>query len=467
MTHDQKVAIARIVSDLIKADNVIEVKEMIALAKIDEEYKIRPEHKVEAQRCSFSMALNQLKDSLTKKEKSELLEILSSLSKADDSCVPREALLLLAIKYSFDFETKNLVNTFACDLKNSTLNDFFVVYVESEYDEEYNEELEENFDDICDILSNCGFDFVYMPRLGKELENMNEDYVKNVITYMAPHLLCSEGCPDNMERIQALYDELLHIDTGKFCRNLLYKTIGIKEISDIEPSILINIGTSLEPYCGHETKIYTEFLSITLQDSLKKEVRKFTNDFRKTISIPPTPKNRFGMGETFKYFGFYKALFDIVVFGKEKQTTPVIIDFDDHNIKFPGQNIPVLKLNNKQLATYALVLEESLCKKIGGLRRDDDEKLRTKLNRIFVYFYDHGFQSARENCDYFKGLNVSISNIRKQIRTQFAGMDNLEMYVPEDAEGDIYKTRIDPELVFVKEKGEIKPIVEHFAGLKL
>jgi len=463
MTHDQKVALARIISDLIKADNIIEEEEMCMLACLQDKYNIGVAHKVAAQMKSFTWAVNILKDSLSNREKKEVYSEMCRLSKSDGSCVPREAMLLLAIKYSFDEKTKDFIRTFSCDLKSSNLTDLYMVYAESEYDNDTNEEIKESFDDICNMLNMCGLDFVYIPSLKEEFRRMNESYVRMVITYMAPHLLQTEGGIDNTSKIQSLYDELLNIDTQKFCRNLLYKKIGIKEMSDVPPSLLINIGTSLEPYCGPETKVYTEFLCIELCDNVKKEINRFTKDYKTTLSSRALPKSGNGLGLNFKYFGFYKALFDLIVFGKEQiKESRIIIDYDEHCIRFEGEDIPLLDLKPKQLAIYAMILEESICKNVGGLLiTPQSTKKKKELNDLFYHFYEDAFNNfTKEELDYSKGLNVSISNIKNEIKSSHPSLTNIEMYLPEKSEDkSCYKVRIDSDLVFIKRNGHITQIM--------
>lgn len=463
MTHDQKVALARIISDLIKADNIIEEDEMTKLAELDDRYNIKANHKIEAQQCSFTWSLNILKE-LSKREKKDVYSQMCGLSRSDGSCVPREALLLLAMKYSFDSEMHDCVKTFSCDLRSTNLNDHYIVYVEGEPDKEYNKEIKEELDDICDILNNCGMDFVYVPFLREEFKKMNKEYVRNVITYMAPHLLLDDEISDNQTKIDKLYNELLNVDTVKFCRNLLYKKIGVKEMAEVAPSILINIGTSLEPFCGSETKVYTEFLCIELKDSIKKEIRKFTEDYRRTLSTPPTPKTRMATSARFKYFGFYKALFDLIVFSKQAvEDSKVIIDFDNHHIVFEGTDNPILNLKPKPLSTYALILEETLCKKVGGLEIKPNDRKKAKLQDTYTYFYEHAFNMYREENDYSTGLKVSVSNIKKAITTQYPNLLNLEMYLPVKTEDGRYRINIDSNLVFVKENDNEVPIADFFS----
>ena len=54
MTKNQRVAIARLISDLIKADKIIDEKEISLLLKLEEKYSISSQCLVDAQKISFS-----------------------------------------------------------------------------------------------------------------------------------------------------------------------------------------------------------------------------------------------------------------------------------------------------------------------------------------------------------------------------------------------------------------------------
>lgn len=452
MTDSQKIALARIIADLIKADNIIEDAEMDTLAKLDEYYKILPEHKVHAMTRRFTWAISELND-LSPNTKNKVLEDLRDLSKSDGACVPREALLLLALEYSLSPQTSYLISTFSCDLKSSNLNDLYIVYVESYEDLIFNNQIKESFDDICDILSNCGIDFIYVPNLSKELKEMDPNYVKNVISYMAPHLLKENMNIQENKQINQLYNSFCSIDTQNFCKDLLSERLGVKEMDNVKPSVMINIGTSLEPYCGSETRVFTEFMCIQIKENVKDEIRKFTNDYKKYLTNDILLHKSRGLKYNFKYFGFYKALFDLLVYGNKKQSeTKVILDVDHQIITFEGMLNIEPKLTNKEMAIYSLLIVESISpsKSQKGVKRTSKED--KKIQDRYTLIVDYWFTKLNAKDKYFNSLPTIISNIKRKLNTVL-NIDNKQDFIPQKR-NESYFVNIDNDSVVIREDGK-------------
>ena len=140
----------------------------------------------------------------------------------------------------------------------------------------------------------------------EEFRSMNEQYVKDVISYMAPNL--------EDAFIQQVYDRLCNMTTVDFFRNVLYERLQVKALHNTPPSLLINIGTSVVPYCsaGGSIQYYTEFLCIPISSSILSLVDDILGFYQSKVSIRQSITISDSKGQ-FKYFGFYKALFDFLV----------------------------------------------------------------------------------------------------------------------------------------------------------
>ena len=62
MTKEQRTAIARIISDMIKADNIIEESEIKDMKRLMSEYSITHQEMSNARKIRFSDAVNTLKE---------------------------------------------------------------------------------------------------------------------------------------------------------------------------------------------------------------------------------------------------------------------------------------------------------------------------------------------------------------------------------------------------------------------
>ena len=425
MTHEQRTAIARIISDMIKADNIIEESEIRDMKQLMDNYSLTQHDMCAAHKIRFSDAVNILKE-LSPKARRNLFEQIYNISISDNICVPREALLLLALQYCLvGQETQSDDNSakpylISCATGESSLNDLYMVYLESTYDEQRNQEIEAHFRLLVTISRLCGFHFIYIPRMVSEFRNMNEQYVMDVISYMAPGL--------DESFIKRTYDRLCKMTTRDFFRDVLYERLQVRTSREMPPSILINIGTSVVPYCSVEGQVqyYTEFLCIPIISDALSLVDNILDFYQSKVSVRQTITLKDGKGQ-FKYFGFYKALFDFLIapppvapdlifLGQNRKTGKYQIAF-----KFEDGNEKKVDLAPKEYKTYRQIAEKTYGKRAGGLSIGSE-----------------------------KGLKPTISHIRNKIQDGVPDLTYINQYKPERV-GNMYVLRLDKSKVFIRE----------------
>ena len=429
MTKEQRTAIARIISDMIKADNIIEEDEIRDMKKLMSKYSITHQDMNDARKIRFSDAVKTLSDrheGLTADKRKALFDRIYDIALSDNICVPREALLLVALQYCLienDRKTadgKDLPKPYliSCPTGESSFNDQYMVYLESSFDEVRNVELKQHFRLLVTITRLCGFNFIYIPKMVEEFRGMNEQYVKDVISYMAPNL--------EESFIQQVYDRLCEMTTVDFFKNVLYERLNVRALHDTPPSLLINIGTSIVPYCnaGGSVQYYTEFLCIPISSSILTLVDDILGFYQSKVSIRQSITINDSKGQ-FKYFGFYKALFDFLV------APPPI----EPNLVFLGQN--------RKTGQYQV-----------GFKYDDGHEHRINLT---PQRYDVYFQIAKKSCVQGTGLPVTyINNARSVISTlrriinEIPDLTYSDRYKPE-RDGNIYVLRLDSSKVFVRQ----------------
>ena len=421
MTTQQRIAIARIISDMIKADNIIEERELSDMKALMEKYDIQMKHIAESRGIRFSEAVNGLME-LDGRFCKDLFEDIRGLSLADKACVQKEALLLLALKFCLVERDSYAVRVsptrkvkprlIACPTSESALSDPYIVYVESRYDEERNREIAAHFRLMCTSARLYGVNFIYIPELVREFMTMRRDYVTDVIRYMAPDL-------DGHE-INRIYDRLSRMNTVSFFRDVLYDRLNVKVEADIAPSLLINIGTSVVPYCVSDGPVqyYTEFLCLPLYADTLTVVDNVLRAYCSYVSLQYTPV----MNETaghFRYFGFYKALFDFLI-----APPPVVPD-----LVFLGQN--VLTNRFEVLFRYSKNYEKTI--------------------QFTPQGYETYYQCACGGIptDAFKHLRTVINRIRGKVEHAIASVTCRESYMPERVVGR-YKLALDRSKIFVR-----------------
>jgi len=426
MTREQRTAMARIISDMIKADNIIEESEIRDMKKLMSEYSISHQEMADARKIRFSDAVNTLKE-LTIKERKTFFEHIYGIALCDNICVPREALLLIALKYCliendrrFDINTPSpKPYLISCPTGEASFNDQYMVYLESEYDEERNAELMQHFRLLVTITRLCGFNFIYIPKMVEEFRGMNQQYVKDVISYMAPNL--------EESFIQQVYDRLCDLTTVDFFRNVLYERLQVKALHNTPPSLLINIGTSVVPYCsaGGSVQYYTEFLCIPISSSILTLVDDILGFYQSKVSIRQSITINDSKGQ-FKYFGFYKALFDFLV-----APPPIAPD-----LIFLGQDI---KNGRYQVA---FKFDEGNEKKICLTPREYEA-----FFQIAIKSYNGRTKGLPISCD--KNIKPTIAHIKAKISDEIPDLTYSDQYKPE-RDGNVYILRLDKSKVFVR-----------------
>ena len=426
MTKEHRTAMARIISDMIKADNIIEESEIKDMKKLMSEYAITHQEMSDARKIRFTDAVNTLKE-LPMKERQAFFDHIYSIALSDNVCVPREALLLIALQYCL-IETDRKTDDgklvpkpylISCPTGEASFNDQYMVYLESAYDEERNVELMEHFRLLVTIARLCGFNFIYIPKMVEEFRGMNEQYVKDVISYMAPNL--------EESFIQQVYDKLCNLTTVDFFRNVLYERLQVKALHNTPPSLLINIGTSVVPYCsaGGSVQYYTEFLCIPISSNILTLVDDILGFYQSKVSIRQSITINDSKGQ-FKYFGFYKALFDFLI------APPPIAP----NLIFLGQDI---KTGRYQVA----------------FKFDDDSEKKIYLTpkEYEIYFqvalksYKGRTKGLPISCDKF--IKPTIAHIKSKISSDIPDLTYSDQYKPE-RNGNMYILRLDKSKVFVR-----------------
>jgi uncharacterized tellurite resistance protein B-like protein len=431
-TIKQRIAIARIISDMIKADNIIDESEIEMLNRFKQVYFIDSNILSKARHVKFSQAVSDLKY-LKPEEKIEIFKAIQNMAKADGVCVPREAMLLLALRYAFgvresdrhQYSISNDAGTklISCPTGEASITSQYVIYIEGKYNDAENERVKKDLELNVLKLRHWGFDFIYIPSLIEEFQTMNAEYVKDVVNYMAPEL--SESTIDQV------YNRLLQMDTPTFCNHVLAEKLHVEEVKNTEPSLFVNIGTSIVPYCATAGKVecYTEFLCIPLKDGITSHVNDFINAYQGLVSSYATTNatDCADNNNRFKYFGFYKAMFDFLVKAEPKESH-VLLHTDNAVLKFPKTALEV-KLSPQEAALYKLILELTYNHELKGLPTYYTKKYDKEIREKYLKIY------RKSGCEFPDNIDPIISRIKAKMNKQLGGLANLEEFLPKKSNG--------------------------------
>ena len=150
MRHHQKIAIARLISDLIKSDDVICKEEIALYNHIICSFEISQDELHEAQFISQAEALGYIRH-MPSAEQKKIFSVLKKAAYSDNTCVAREALLLLTLELTLN-DTQGKYNLLSSQVRGSRNYEKYVMYIESDYMPAINEEILRQYDTIANLL---------------------------------------------------------------------------------------------------------------------------------------------------------------------------------------------------------------------------------------------------------------------------------------------------------------------------
>lgn len=423
LNREDKIAFARIITDLIEADFVVEADEMQFFENIisKEGFSISDAMLVEAKKMDFAKALSILK-ALDENSRRMVVDTLKQLSMSDGVCVPLEAILIFAVEQVL----MNDATVHSIPHSGINIDNLKVIYIENE-ETLIGKQIETKLSSIVSELKLVGFDFVYIPRLIKDFGRMEHDYLKKVVKYMIPSI--------SEERVTAICENLRGLTTSRFCRDLLYKKLGMNLI-DCKPSLLIKINDSdiVDRYESEaiERTRYSNFLQLELKGDVIDEIHSIIETYHSMISCsitieskPRTPK--------FIYTGFHRSLFDLIAFGRELKEYRLVFDISEHKANVYFESIDsdkeqvCLKFNPQEAALYYMIVQKSLSE--NGL--DWREHIPEKEKKLILAEYNKIYSrigKANSVTEYKD--RTQVHHIKNRIRT-LRNVANIEMFIPE------------------------------------
>lgn len=433
MTQKEKVAIVRLLTDLIKADTVIDIREIELFEEICKEFNIDVEiATVEAQNVSLADAVKDL-DELTKSEREVLVKKMESLTIADGKCEPEEALLLLALRGVIQGNGEGYLDS--CAAVTNNIAPFTVFYVESDYDKETNDAIITNYRTIENEFRLAGFDFVYIPHKSSQFSSIEKHKLMSIICHIAPTVASADA--------QMIYDKICTLDTENFCRSLLYNKLGLSSLYDTEPSLLVKIGSSRV-----SLKLVHNYFKFMISGNVLDDVRYFVDSYK---SIAKDEKIIVRQVEPhcshFEYSGFNKSIFDLLAFPGKAFESRILIDTARHRIFFEDINAE-LELTAYERSLYTFLLYASVMGKV--VRRNETSEVRkSRLDAAFNKIYNMVGKWENDEVKTYKSPNIasSLSRIRKRINS-LELLENKKLYLPESAD-DVLSLKVDPEKVYV------------------
>lgn len=479
--REERVAFARIISDLIEADFIVEEDEMESFDKIKDEkdFKITIDMLSEAKTKTFAEAVSILQKLKDDDKKTLIKDKLYDMSLSDGTCVPLEALQIMSVKYALDGKGQ----VFSIPAGSSYIENMKVLYIENEDNTETDAYIRSHYRAISNEFRLAGFDFVYIPQIVEDYKRIRGEYLHKVITYMIPSLIKDH----KIEKIEKIQQDLCSMTTSRFSHELLFKKMGINMLSS-KPAFLIKIGeSSVADKSGvdnMERNLYSNFLLVPIDKigeygdenssaTILEHVVELMDSYRSMVSGNLIIETR-PMSNKFLYYGFHRSLFDMIAYGKNKTDYKLIINLKDKNnpvvlrpidaqpksIVKCEDDLPI-DLSPQPYALYILMVYMSLVDKgLDWKEYASRSPIRLELLRKNNIIYKP-IGKGNTNIEYRDKSHVS--RIKAALKSYEKTATNIDLFIPEKIKygNDVYlNVPIPPDLVYVIEgsKGKEKEV---------
>lgn len=449
MTRDERIAITRIISDLIKADRIVDTGEIEFWKKICERYGITKEIQVAASSISFSKALNWICESETQDLKTQLLADCREMTVSDGFCAHSEALLIISLAIMLDPASGFYGEVYSIPRASFNIDIATALYIENFYNEETNKAIRENYRSIFKELQLAGFHFIYIPKIIEHYRDTDPALFKHILSFLSPST--------SKEGLDYIYNSLMEMTTGRFCKDILCNKCDITELRNTVPSLLIKIGNS---FVGEEP--YANYLRIEVDQDILKTVQDFADRLCDMLSsdiyVVNTSEER---DNQFHFHGFYKQLLDIFMVRRNIRSR-VVIDTCKSKISFPDIDATAEGLTRRDRALYALLL----CYGNSGLdfvrpeNRKDMERYDQRIKRIqkrYSLIYEMFGGKPEDAPDLTTARLSMISHIRTSVK-KLTALYNQEDYSVTTSERAIYTVHLEQDAVFVNEACSNEPV---------
>ena len=468
---DQRIALARIVYDLIMADKIIDDEEVVKFAKLFGEENNRILFH-QAQELTFAKAIKLLTQPSDDNNDNEVIRkvyayqrrrqaekaanIVSETASSDGFCAPAEAILLLAIDY---FLKKNNATYTKYDIQSFKLTDIFigkrfVLYVDNNASSK-SLEVEQNYDLIVNLLASIGFQFIYIPKIVEQYKKKGLEMFKAMSMYIFPDI------PEDKE--EDVYNNIMQMDTKSFVKDYLNEKLGF-DIICARPSLMVMLGRSsvIGKNISDKGLVYetnANFLKINIgEEKVVNVVGDLIHDFNKFVTlnfhIDFNPAK-----DKLLYHGIHKAFFRMVALAKNNpQQYNINISTNLHAVFINDYKLP---LAMGKTAIYIMILCRSffgdkkglpMKKVFNTLNAEEQDRLQEQYEWICSHLSN--CQTITHRSPLYPNVVNRISEIRNAIEDVVGSRLIGEIQI---GTGDYITTIVSPDRVSVNGV----PIKEH------
>lgn len=449
--EQHKTALAKVLSDLVQCDGIVNQGEIEFLQQVYSLFNITLTSRKKATNISLSEAVDILKG-IGNPEKIAILKMFQSLSLSDDSLAPTESLFITSIILSIGIElpeTQGLNASFVSipDLSFDTRN--AVLYVEPAYDKKTNASIKRDYEAICGLLRQSQREFFFLPKVVGDLKRKKKTF-RNALSYIEPTL--SE---DQLDHIDA---QLPQLDSVFLSKEIFLNYLNTNGLKISKPSFLLKIG-NMKPGTNQDFLIIETgnhpLLTLERFVQLNANIMKINppvsnakeEAFLKKLTLKTEKKHK----DELDYTGFHKIILDILLKYNGLHDISRLYISSTGDIFLTDLNNTEVKMPAlcKVLYIFFLIHEDGLSL---NYLNDHTEQLYRIYRRISTYSDEALLRKAIDNLTDFIGstMNANLSRIRKAFRDILG--DEANIYLIKGEKGGQKTIHLDRRLVVFEDR---------------
>ena len=415
--EQHKTALAKVLSDLVQCDGMVNQGEIDYLQRAYEVFGITLTSRQKASHISLSEAVATL-CTLGQHEKSVVLWVFQRISVSDDSLDSTEKLLLTALLLAIGIDLPQTRGINAKFVSIANLNFEIrnaVLYVEADFDAQVNESIERDYESICKLLRKSRLEFFYLPHVIRDLESKKQTF-RNTLSYIEPTLTDSQ-----LEHIDHNLSELNSVFLSK---EIFLNYLNVNGLKIGKPSFLMKIG-NMRPGSSQD------FLIIETTDNPLRTMKRISRLHARILKIQPeltdakekqlirkmTMKSDLHPKDELNYTGLHKIILDTLLKYNANRELSRLFITTNGEIFLTDRNNTEVKMPALCKVLYVFFLLHPDGVLLSHLN-DHKEELYRIYRQISAYSDDDLLRKAIANLTNFVGatMNANLSRVRKAFR---------------------------------------------------
>lgn len=470
-------SIFRVLSDLIKSDNVITIDEIDGLDEACKTFGISEQDRVDSNKMPLSDAIQILTEQ-SDKTKKKVLNAMESIALKDGECCRAESLLIATMELICNDPTTRVISM---EFRNRPLTTTQLLYLEDKKSFPGKAILDSKggYKELSQIVKMGGMELIYIPKVAEHFRSYkrhknNEDTdLKRVLKLVSPN--------SNDAELTNIITAIEGMNSQNFYEFVIKQKLEMKVVIN-EPSWLLRLPDSSVGGVGN-----ANFLCIKARDDVKTQLQDLVDLLNKRQNAYSIIVND-GRGKenNFLYNGFYKALLDVMSVKKIDKWDLHIRMYGDgadlyryriNDTKFgkclmtinQRDNEFPIPLSGREVAYYLLIICESIAN--GGVDFHDKAKANLIQER-----YEEIYQKVSKRT----GMNipdVRISDARRPMKSYVCKAINESeisrhsalqgVYLPVELANGLTYVAVEPERVIIEGISDSRPIKESLLYKKL